>query len=56
MNIFGGSSRARRASDRAALNFKEAEAWEDEMLMMCETLPVHTTKAFSNALYLSALS
>jgi hypothetical protein len=29
---------------QAALNFEEAEAWEDEMLMRCETLPVRTTK------------
>jgi hypothetical protein len=44
MNIIGGSSRVRRASKRAALSFEEAVAWEDDMLMRCETLPVCTTK------------
>jgi hypothetical protein len=43
INFIGGSSRARRASKRAALNFKE-EGWEDDMLMRCENLPVHTTE------------
>jgi hypothetical protein len=44
MKFMGGGSRARRASKKASLNFEEAEAWEDEMLMRCENLPVHTTK------------
>jgi hypothetical protein len=51
MNIFGGSSRARRASKRAALNFEEAEAWKYEMLMRCETLLVHTTKWHDVAIF-----
>jgi hypothetical protein len=44
MNLIGGSSRARMASERASLNLEDAKAWEDEMLMRCENLPVHTTK------------
>jgi hypothetical protein len=44
MNFIGGGSRARRASKIESPNFEEAEAWDDDMLMRCESLPVHTAK------------